>query len=440
MPELNFEFDWVDSEGIRGSELAATWASLTIAADKSVITRVLDTKAKTVRDFVHVPLYPLAEWMVTNWWFLANECENPTREHDPEFRRRHTLSYGREGYAYPNIQMTPSGTQTRLRWEPGSSQWTGMEFLHQGQVWTDSQQIRHVCAELIDSVIRRLMAFGITGTLLEEEWEAIQTADEEEIKFCETAGGLGWDPYDLDDSRRDDLIALAHELGDLLDEAVQALGTAALRSQSSAIVSAIEEARDRRLPLERLMPLGERLRVEVVRGRSPWNVGYDWARRLRRQLSLDGKALPTMNMLADALGESAVLLDDATQPVNSLTNTPLVDGVVAHDDQGVSFALRPAGGRGRRFSFCRALAEVLSSHGADSLVTRARSERQQRNRAFAAEFLAPSSTLRQMVSGTVVDDGEVDDLADEFGVSPSVIWRQLENHQIARVAGPDDPP
>jgi hypothetical protein len=51
MPEFSFEIDWVDAEGISGPEFSATWASLCIRAGDSIITRVLDGRAKTVRDF-----------------------------------------------------------------------------------------------------------------------------------------------------------------------------------------------------------------------------------------------------------------------------------------------------------------------------------------------------------------------------------------------------
>ena len=100
MPELSFDIDWVDAEGINGPELSATWASLRIRAGDSIVTRVLDGRVKTVRDFVYVPLYPLAEWLATNWWFLTHEMENPAKEGNPEFHRRHALRAGREGYAY----------------------------------------------------------------------------------------------------------------------------------------------------------------------------------------------------------------------------------------------------------------------------------------------------------------------------------------------------
>ena len=61
MSRISFKTDWVDADGIRGPELAATWAALEIRVDDSIVTRVLDARARTVRDFVYVPLYPFAE-------------------------------------------------------------------------------------------------------------------------------------------------------------------------------------------------------------------------------------------------------------------------------------------------------------------------------------------------------------------------------------------
>ena len=65
-------------------------------------------------------------------------------------------------------------------------------------------------------MIRRLIAFGVEGTLLQEEWAAIQAAGADESKFCGVATGLGWDPYALNDAER----AAVLRLDDVLDEAV----------------------------------------------------------------------------------------------------------------------------------------------------------------------------------------------------------------------------
>lgn len=439
MPKLNFEIDWVDSEGINGPELSATWASLRIQAGDSVVTRVLDARAKTVRDFVYVPLYPLAEWLATNWWFLTHECGNPTKEGEPAFRRRHALRSSREGYAFPDLEVVSSGARTQLVWKRNISPWTNVEFLEEGQIWTDSGEFRESCADLVDRVIRRLASLGIEGTYLEEEWAAIQTGDKDETEFCETTAGLGWDPYDLDDEGRALVLRLAEVLkGVVLEEAIAALDPLSLTRGSSAIASAIDGAKSNELSLDRLKCIPARILPEGgFAGLDPWDSGYDAARRLRRELDLDGDPLSTDADIARALGENPESFEKVRQPVD-FGGAPLIDGVIAGGEgDNPGFAFRRLHGYRWRFHFCRALAEVLAPPGTDSLLTRARSERQQRNRAFAAEFLAPSRGLKNRVSRSVVDAEDIDELAVEFGVSSRVIEHQVVNHRIARVLRSD---
>ena len=113
----------------------------------------------------------------------------------------------------------------------------------------------------------------------------------------------------------------------------------------------------------------------------PWDVGYRWAQALRRNL-------------------------------------------------GFRHLEEPAA----QFHLCRALTEVLTAPSTDTLLTRAHSERQQRNRAFAAEFLAPSTGLQRRLNGRrVVDGDDIDDLAGTFGVSSLVVEHQIRNHQLAKI-------
>ena len=435
MSKLSFEIDWVGAEGVNGPELSATWSSLRIHAGDSVITRVLDERAKTVRDFVYVPLYPLAEWLATNWWFLTREYWNPAKEEDPDFRWRHSLRYGREGYAFPDLEVVSAGARTHLGWTRSLSTWTNVEFLEEGQMWTDSIEFQETCAGLVDRVIRRLVSLGVEGTFLEEEWDAIQTADKDESDFCETTAGLGWDPYDLDDRGRALVIGLGEVLnGAVLEEAIAALDPRTLSSGPYAIAHAFDDAKPNELSLERL----KCVRPQILLGSDyvcvyPWDAGYDAARRLRRELDLDGDPLPTDDAIAEALGEDPESLKRVRQPV-VFGEARLIDGVIAGSDHdNPAFAFRRLHGSHWRFHFCRALAEVITSPSTDKLLTKAHSERQQRNRAFAAEFLAPSSGLRKKASGPVVDAEDIDELAVEFGVSSHVIKHQVVNHRIARV-------
>ncbi len=379
MTSLAFEFDWLDGEGMGGPELSATSASLTIRAGESVVTRVFDTRAKLVRDFADVPLYPLAEWLVSNWWFINSEMPGPANEHSQAFRRRHCLGANREGYAYPNLDIVPShGGKTRLSWSPTRSLWTRAEFLGSDEALVDGDEFRQTCSDFIDSVITRLDSFDVQDTFLQEEWDAIRNADDEETQFCQAAAALGWDPYALDDDAREHVIALGDMLGGLLNEALPALDSANPLAGASEIETALKGARNNRVYLERV----ESFRSQIVRefrvAETPWDEGYDWARRLRRDLNLDGEPLTTPASIAAALGEDSGTLDRIMQPVARFSAARMIDGAIARDGGGeTGFALGAGGGdNARRFRFCRALAEALASPDSDALITRSRSERQ----------------------------------------------------------------
>ena len=436
MPTLNFDIDWVDGEGVRGPELAATWAALCIRFGDSVITRVLDARAKTIREFLHLPLYPLAEWFAMNWWFLRHEFENPDKKTAADFRHRHNLATAREGYALPNMEVISCGTFTRLAWKREMLPWNNVTFLEHGENWVDSSEFRASCTGLIDAVIRRLDALGIRETFLQQEWLAIQAADEEEAEFCRTAAGLGWDPYAIDDGRRGFVLLLAEKLGDVLAEAVPAMGSPNYYEDWRDIGFTIAEARKfNRLPLRRLRSFGGDVMQDTEKRLYPWDAGYEMARRLRRFLDVGSDPLRDMAELAQALGEDAESIDRVSKNNVALSWPSLVDAVVAQDDEGPAFAFRRPGKDedGRRFHFCRALAEVLMSPGSDTLLTKAHSERQKRNRAFAAEFLAPSEGLKNRVHRKAVDSDDMNEMAAEFGVSSRLIEQQIRNHRIAQI-------
>lgn len=431
MTAVRFSTAWQDGEGIRGEELSATFASLRIDVAGHRLTHVLDHRAQTTRSSVFVPLYPVAEWLATNWWFLNHESENPQKKSDPAFSHRHSWSAGTDGYALPDLTITTTGSQTRLSWRRREASWARLAFLEEGDAVVDREQFMSDCADFIDKVARRLLAHGIESTLLQQEWAAIQTTDADESEFCALSAGLGWDPYDLDHGPQDDVVALAGRLGPLSAEAVPAMDSSRPLEDCSAILAAIEAAGSDGRRLLRGLPL-------IADGSSEagpaWRLGYDLARRARSELGLDGRPVPSTERLAEVLGQGVEALTQAAAPVAPLQRLTLIDGVITRRADGsASFGLQRKGQLGWRFLFCRALAEAVSGCG-DALVTRGNTERQQRNRAFAAEFLAPCASLADRISTAVVDEEQLEDLAEEFGVSPRVIAHQIENHRIAQVA------
>ena len=315
-------------------------------------------------------------------------------------------------------------------------QWSQIEFLEQGQAWIDREEFRECCSDLVQRVVKRLASLGVEGTLLQEEWASIQAADQDEVTFCETAAGLGWDPYAIGDAERTLISKLEESLTqDWFKEALAVLDVERLDAQVAAIAAVLKPRKCASLALERLRSITHPAGTETGwQTEKPWTAGYALARHVRQELALDGIPLSTAPDLAQALGEDPQALRGATRARN-FGAADLVNGVVTQNSRGLpAFAVRGGSDSARRFHFCRGLAEVLEASNSDALLTQARSDRQQWSRAFAAEFLAPSAALQTRVSsGSTLDEDGVDELAAEFGVSPWLIAHQVRNHGIAEV-------
>lgn len=434
MATVTFDTEWHDGSGIKGAELSATFASLQIRIDDQRVTRVLDSRARSVHDSVYVPLYPLAEWLASNWWFLAYEYDNPAKAADRAFYCRHSLATHTDGYALPDLRAVSTGTRILLSWSRAASARWKVEYLTNGRVSVERETFQKASSDLIERVILRLRDFGIHDTFLQKEWESIRGADAEEMLFCETAAGLGWDPYDLDEDRQSQVIRLTKELGPLCGEATSIIDASRLSEESSKIVAALETARTTERNRLHIRSLESMLKARRSPASYPWQVGWNLASQARKRLNLDGQPIPTMESLAEALEIEGEALEQATQPVSALYGFRLMDGVVADGPHAtISLGLRSKSEHGRRFAFCRALAEMMTSEG-DALLTRGSTDRQRSNRAFAAEFLAPASGLRQRIFQPILDPDDIDELAEEFGVSTFVIVHQVENQGIARLA------
>ena len=91
---------WIEPGGAKGSELRATWARLAIEIDGKSVTRAIDSLSRGVRDSVYLPLYPFAEWLVTNWWFLLYEVEPRQLGAGEGFYGRHSLRSAGEGLRF----------------------------------------------------------------------------------------------------------------------------------------------------------------------------------------------------------------------------------------------------------------------------------------------------------------------------------------------------
>ena len=430
MNELCFEVEWEQVDGSRGDELAATWARLAIRVGGATITQVKDYRSYGLRDRILIPLYPLAEWIATHWWSLLYEVQAPGRE---GYERRHNLRFGREGFALPDLFIKPTGERALIEWRALELPEARVGFSAGGTRDLELASIRDSLSDLIETVLARLDQQGVTDTGLHQEWRAIQAADEAEAAFCRAAARLGQDPYDLSESEAGAILAAANRLpAGWQDDFFDVANARELEAQVALIDDARALLRRSPGPFDGLVALRGRTE-KIDPHRTPWEQGYQVARTLRHRLDLGADPLNSDTALAEAFGIASL----GCVSVNDSRGKRLFDAMVDTADGGrPGFLTTKSRPEQVRFAFCRGLFEYLTAPGTPSaLVTVARTDRQKCNRAFAAEFLAPAEWLRERIDGSQVSPDEMDDWAQELGVSTVVVGHQIENHRLAEVAG-----
>ncbi|GII75216.1 hypothetical protein Sru01_01980 [Sphaerisporangium rufum] len=429
-PELRIRWEWEAPPPVRLPEHRVTWARIEIAVGGDHITLVEDIPSGSSRRSVYCPLYPIAEWLAYNWWFLRADAR-PARTlgvrsgiwHDPQMLRRHCVRASGDGFLWPELLIIPEGGQTHLLWRedrhvPATRP---IRFLSRGEAFVDGPSITEELGHLISAVLTRLAEKGISDTPLEKEWAAIQQAEPEEVEFCLAAARLGLDPYAEAGPYEDLIIAAAGEMppamfGDFLD-AVDPVRMAEALEWIQRARTEIGTARNAPAALDLRPAMGV---PRPSPGHRPWEKGWAQARMVRRAAGVPDEDVFPLDAYVAAVERPAV--DRGLQAVGG-----------AAEERGPSVVVASGRAAGsRRFTLSRALWHHVWEPEPLFLVTTAATDRQQVERAFAAELLAPAAGIRE-IAGTPVETMTQEDLgtlAEHFQVSEKVIEHQVENQLL----------
>lgn len=171
---LRIEWDWEAAPLIKAPELRATFARLRIFVGDECITLVEDRESASSRRSITCSLYPLAEWIAYNWWFLQSDNRltsalailrsrrDPPPKHRPGLLR-HGLRGAGDGFLFPNLFIIPDGSLTRLLWRSDQAVPSGwpIRFLTQGEAVVNSIELQQTLAGFVESVIERLADSGV---------------------------------------------------------------------------------------------------------------------------------------------------------------------------------------------------------------------------------------------------------------------------------------
>ena len=450
--ELKITWEWEPAESVRTPEHRATWARIEIRVGSDLVTLVEDRGSGSSRRSIYCPLYPLAEWVAYNWWFLQAGTRpsnflaqdgvlaaSAWRPLPATLREHHSIRASGDGFAWPDLLIVPDDSETRLVWGDDSvhsSRWP-IRFLTRGDHWVRSVQVQRELELVVTGTLTRLAEQGVAGTVLEKEWAAIQQTDPDEAEYCRAAARLGLDPYSDAAPYEPGILQAAETLsGQVLTDFLNAVSPEHIEG-ALAWISSVRPAIDGRQPLSRglegtLSPDADTIQElrAVARRHSasvstfPWVVGYEQARAVRGQITADSKTRLAVGRYIAAIVRKAPDVSLQALGAGASHSHPLV--VIGQN--------RPA--TSKRFTLSRALWHYLWDDSPLFMITAAHTYRQRVERAFAAELLAPAEGIAQLLESPpeAASQEELEQIAQRYGVSSMVIEHQLRNHLLAPAA------
>ncbi len=439
---LKFKTEWLDAPGVKDPVLASTWARFEIDVDGSgprlhaPPSSVINFKANSVQRGVDGTVFPLAEWIVENWWFVLHEAARVPQfmggrilsKQGPSFHswtQRHCLLAAQEGGALPDFSIYRDGEQIVMKWVPDPESGLGnrrVRFFDDGELRVAPDQAEMLLHSFIETVLSRIVSrHDDAAERLRKEWKAVCKSRSDEPELCGWAASMGIDPYG-EDELTDDLVNLFETRirplsPKLRSDFLETTNNTSLSGDLVWLESSLTEVNCNETPFSR------------QRSGSAHQYGYALARDFRKQFGVSTTS-PIENLpklLHDKCGWPGI-----NTPVKVVEGTKNVVALVANDRDGNPVLVGPLVGRqANRFRQARSIFFFPFDEfkTAPRLVTNAYTWEQRASRAFAAELLAPSEALRNEVSGKVSID-EMRLLSRKFHVRPELIEHQLLNHQI----------
>lgn len=430
--ELRIRWEWESGRLARTPEHRATWARIEISIGHDCLTLVEDRDSGSSRRSIFAPLYPLAEWVVYNWWFLLYHSRpaRPGPARIPLSRRdrhRHCVRSAGDGFLWPNLEVVPVGRETRLRWgrDRVLDEFSPIRYLTEGEAVLPTDDVERTLTHLVTSVLDRLVEQKETGTPLEKEWEALNELGPDERDYCIAAAKLGLDPFAQADQYEASIIEATQRLPyEVLSDFFHAVDPRQILQAVDWIADATSEASGfAGDPSEEIRSVRTALASSsALDNDTPWRLGWRQAQVARQALGLgddDHLDIEQYVPKRSRVGVDPRLQAVGYAPGDSVRPTIVLGGV--------------AGPSRTRFIQGRALWHRLAKDESTFLITTSYTDLQKVERAFAAELLAPAEGIRMKLS-VPPSEAVQEDLgfvAEHFGVSPILIENQIENQILS---------
>lgn len=394
------------------------------------LTRNEDTWSQTLRDSVLVSAYPLAAWMVSSWWRLLYEPLPPTgTKPSVNWRMAHELPTANQGFIWPRVILA-SDTELMQIWCIASNAGEQQSIRYINSLDRpfpiDLPEFEQTVKAFIESVLSRLDATGVTGTPLANLWQEVQEelAEPYASQYRRREAELGFDPDECPEDLVKDALKLAEQIGDkTFSEVAPAYSKDILEARplSAKINELIQESGFDGKPE---VPIDHSASQEFLK--APWQKANEVASRLRDVIDIEEKPI-TDDQLYNLLGLQKSEYEAFDPPHQRRISIAVPSGQARF-----KFHTRKRHPIAKRFELARFIGDYLlygNDGGAWLANTDLRTSRQKYQRAFAAEFLCPLSSLQAYLANDY-SESALEEAAEHFQVSSQTVESILTNNGL----------
>jgi len=403
----------------------AFYADIGVAIGDDYLTKLEDTYASTVRNRLRGSVYQLAAWFAANWWRLRWEPEVQDWTKNSEWRTAHSMASAGGGFVWPDVLFASDGDSLAIASRP-SERATAIEpvrYLSRMDARISAVEFEQTVDGFLESVLSRLQSLDTGDETLPGVWNEVlaERRDPHLARRRKLEALCGYDPDEAPDNLLKMLIENGATLGVAALEEVAAAGRHSTAELLSEILSLPKsDAAPGAGGFHGVLPTLNNI-PRPAEGERPWQVAGKLARFARVQWGLDDRPVND-EFLADLLKATPEILIDCKK---SLVSMPLA--LKTESAETCDIYLNSSWKTSRRFSVARLIGDHLQSNDRLLPATKAKTSRQQFQRAFAQEFLCPFNALLAKIQTDKPDEEDIAEAAAYYDVSPHMVLMTLVN-------------
>lgn len=412
-PEFAITAAWTSSLHERARDIA----DIRIVAEGEILTRLLDLEKKEERDFVRASAISLALWFADNWWRLRYESLPDNSAPTTNWRLRHELTSASGGTHWPPLMIHSTGDRILFtRAFAGPVDVGSIRYIVPGIASAKASCFETGLDEYFRDVLRQCgdtIDAQALQTIIEDL--RIERSDPEISAWRRLEARLGYDPGTAPDALITELASLEDTVGeDVLDEAASATPG---KNAANHLRAAIEAVNESEIEVDFSIAARARNPAWTHPDCPPWEAGREAASRIREEANLREGPVK-MTAFSDLFRMSR---DDLGAKRATARNLPYSARADLRGKQKV--ALQAADLRDRRFELACLLGDQIWHGSPFGLSTKAKTDRQKFQRAFAQNLLAPYADVQSLIDEPWPD--QIEHAARVFHVHPNVIRRLL---------------